>query len=262
MGTLQNNMIILENKTFNVHSIKGYIETLYLIEYPNKLLLLDGGCRCDAETIVLYIQSIGRAIDDLKLIVITHPHPDHSGGAPILQHQYHIPIAASPMLNDWYVGVSGWITQKVDIALTYYVARKKKQPWKPLGFPRWIAIDHPLDSNTPLPFFSDWHMLFTPGHTTVDYSVVHHGESVAYIADLIIGLGSRYHSPYPISDPNRYKDSLAIIRDMSLNHYLLAHHGRHSISTETFNQVIESVAETPKSHINSIGLRLGLSGYI
>ena len=253
-------MIILENRTFKVHAIKGYIATLYLVEYPEKLLLLDGGCRCDAQTIVLYIKHIERAIEDLQLIVVTHPHPDHSGGAPVLQQQYNIPIAASPQINEWYTGISGWLTQQVDILLTYYVARKKKQPWKSLLFPRKIYIDHPItESCSELPVFPDWKLIRTPGHTSTDTSVYHQQESIAYIADLIIGLGTRYQSPYPISQPTRYKDSLKAIRDLSFDHCLLAHHGTHFISADIFNQVIDSVSPTPKNHKNSIALRLGLS---
>jgi len=251
-------MIILENTTFKVHAIKGYIATLYLVEYTDRLLLLDGGCRCDAHTIVLYIQSIERTIKELQLIVVTHPHPDHSGGAPILQKQYNIPIAASPQINEWYTGISGWLTQQVDILLTYYVARKKKQPWKSLFFPRHIHIDHPIiEYCSELPGFPDWNVIPTPGHTSTDTSVYHKQESIAYIADLIIGLGTRYKSPYPISKPTLYKKSLEDIRDLSFEHCLLAHHGTHFISADTFNQVIDSVSPTPKNHKNSIATRLG-----
>ncbi len=249
--------MILETNTFNIHALEGYIETLYLVEYPNKLLLLDGGCRCDASTVVQFIESIGRTMDDLKLIVVTHPHPDHSGAAPVLQRQYKIPIAASPMLNDWYRGISGWITQQVDIVLTYYVARKKKKPFKRLAFPRFIQIDHPLSSEDPLPFFEDWTLLFTPGHTTVDHSVFHEESSTAYLADLLIGLGTRYHSPYPIASPNQYRDSLATMRDRQIEHVLLAHHGLHTVPSATYNTLLNAVSDRPKNHRNSLAKIFG-----
>ena len=111
-------MIVVEIPSFTIHAIDGYIETLYLVVYPDKLLLLDGGCRCDAKDVVDYIRGLGRTMDELKLIVVTHPHPDHSGAAPTLHRQYGVAIAAIPTINEWYRGLNGWLTQKTDILLS------------------------------------------------------------------------------------------------------------------------------------------------
>ena len=249
-------MRILETSTFTLHAIDGYIETLYLVVYPTKILLLDGGCRCDANVIIEYIHTLGRSLNDLKLIVITHHHPDHSGAAPVLQQQYGIPITALPIINTWYVGLNGWVTQKTDIFLTYYVARKKDKRFKNLRFPRRLHIDFSIEAQTSLPYFEDWQLIFTPGHTTVDCSVYHSGESVAYVADLLIGFGIRYSSPYPISDPLRYRQSLRLMKELNPQHILLAHHGRHQISEHTWDTLIEQTTAQPKNHINSIRKRL------
>ena len=251
-------MIILETPTFTIHAIEGYIETLYLVVYPNKMLLLDGGCRCDSDVVVEYIDTLDRSITELKLMIITHHHPDHSGAAPILQQQYNIPIAAMPVINDWYMGLNGWLTQKTDIVLTYYVARKRNKRFKHLHFPRIINIDFPLFDGANIPFFEDWQLLYTPGHTTMDASIYHSKESIAYLADLLIGFGARYSTPYPISDPERYRQSLRLMKDLSPNHTLLAHHGLHSISNDTFDRLILQISNTPKNHINSIKKRFGL----
>ena len=251
-------MITLETPRFTIHAIDGYIETLYLVVYPTKILLLDGGCRCDADVVVAYLHTLGRSITDLKLVVITHHHPDHSGAAPVLQQQYGIPIAAIPIINTWYVGLNGWITQKTDIFLTYYVARKRNKRFKHLRFPRVINIDFPLTNGRAIPLFEDWHLLFTPGHTTIDCSIYNSEESIAYVADLLIGFGTRYSCPYPISDPVQYRQSLSTIKGLNLKHILLAHHGRHSISNDTFDRLIHQISDTPKNHINSIKKRLRL----
>ena len=251
-------MIVLQTSSFTIHGIDGYIETLYLVVYPTKILLLDGGCRCDADVVVEYLHTLGRSITDLKLIVITHHHPDHSGAAPVLQQQYGIPIAAIPIINTWYIGLNGWLTQKTDIFLTYYVARKRNKRFKHLRFPRIINIDFPLLDGTNIPLFEDWQLLCTPGHTTVDTSMYHSEESIAYVADLLIGFGTRYSTPYPISNPVHYRQSLNTIKELNLQHILLAHHGLHSISNDTFDHLIRQISDTPKNHINSIKKRLGL----
>jgi len=251
-------MIVIETSNFTIHAIDGYIETLYLVVYPNKILMLDGGCRCDAKDVVDYIQLLGRPMEDLKLVVVTHPHPDHSGAAPTLHRQYGIAIAAIPSINEWYTGINGWLTQKTDIFLTYYVARKKGKPFKHLRFPRRTPITHPISNETSLPFFSDWQMLSTPGHTTMDTSIYHKEESIAYVADLLIGLGKRYSTPYPISDPPKYRKSLQMIKELELKYILLAHHGVHEVDVNTWARLIQKVSDHPKNHINSIRKRLGL----
>ena len=245
-------MIALETSTFTIHAIDGYIETLYLVVYPTKILLLDGGCRCDADVIVEYLRTLGRSITDLRLIVITHHHPDHSGAAPVLQRQFGIPIAALPIINRWYVGLNGWLTQKTDIFLTYYVARKKKRGFKHLRFPRVLNINFPMNQQTPLPYFDDWQLIFTPGHTTIDCSVHHSEGSIAYVADLLIGYKTRYSTPYPISDPILYRESLRLMKKLNPQHILLAHHGRHHITKGMWDTLIQQTSDQPKNHIQSI----------
>lgn len=252
-------MIVIETPNFNIHAIDGYIETLYLVIYPDKILLLDGGCRCDVDSILSYFQHLERPISDLKLMIVTHPHPDHSAAAPLLQHQYGIPIASLPSVNNWYLGWRGWITQQTDIFLTYYVARKKKKPFKRLSFPRIIKIDYPLCDSNALPFFEDWQIISTPGHTTMDASLYNKDASIAYVADLLIGLKKRYSTPYPISDPIRYRQSLHFIKSLNPQHILLAHHGRHSITQDTWDTLIDKVSNTPKNHLNYIRKWLRLS---
>ena len=248
---------IFQSTNFSIYPIAAYIETLFLVEYAHGLLLLDGGCRCDVKQITDFIeQELRRPISDLKLMVITHPHPDHSGAAPQLQRQYRIPIAASPTVNDWYTGFDGWMTQKVDIALTYYVARKMQKPLKHLRFPRTIQIDYPLREGETLPRFPDWQLWRTAGHTVVDTSVVNLDASVAYVADVLIGLGTRYSLPYPISDPVQYRATLERFKNANLNTLLLAHHGRHEIDNAIWEQLIAQIPSRPKNHIASVHKRL------
>jgi len=144
------------------------------------------------------------------------------------------------------------VREDSDRLLTYYVARKKNRPWKDLRFPRSISIDYPIVAGNSLPLFPDWQLLATPGHTTTDCSVVHKNESVAYLADLLIGLGSRYHPPYPIADPTEYRKSLQRVKHLHLHHLLLAHHQKHHLPEDIWDTLIHQISDTPKTHINSI----------
>ncbi len=64
-----------------IHTLAGYIQHIYLVEDSNGLLLLDGCSRADVDKVCQFItQTLGRPLSDLKLIVVTHMHPDHAGG--------------------------------------------------------------------------------------------------------------------------------------------------------------------------------------
>lgn len=63
-----------------LHTIKGYIQDIYLVEYPDKLLLLDGACRADIPHLKAFIEiELMRDFADLHTVVVTHMHPDHAG---------------------------------------------------------------------------------------------------------------------------------------------------------------------------------------
>ena len=69
-----------------LHCLNGYIQNIYLAEYADKLLLLDGCCRADINVIEDFIiNQLNRPMSDLALIVVTHMHPDHAGAANVLR---------------------------------------------------------------------------------------------------------------------------------------------------------------------------------
>ena len=68
---------------------------MYLAEYADKLMLLDGASRADIPHLKDFIEyQLKRPFTDLKLVVVTHMHPDHvlgagpmaEGGAAVVGH--------------------------------------------------------------------------------------------------------------------------------------------------------------------------------
>ena len=248
----------MKTDSFTVHTLSGYIQSLYLIEYPTKLLLLDSGCFCDGVMVQQFIEdTLNRRFSDLQLVVVTHPHPDHAGGSSYFQ-QKGIPIAGVHNLHTWYSGVSGWLTQQVDILMTHFVAYKRKTPFKRIAFPRHITLDVILKIDEPIPDFPDWNVVNTPGHTTMDVSLCNDSASMMYIGDCIVYTGRRYITPYPLTDPTAYRNTLNTIESMGLSTLLMAHYGAKTISAETFDMLRSSIPELPRTHINMIKQKLGL----
>lgn len=88
----------------NLYAIPGQYGgangVVYVLTTSAGLLMIDSGWRKDTETILLPgLKTLGLKPEDVKLIVVTHGHPDHYGGAAYFQDHYgtHVVLSAA----DW-----------------------------------------------------------------------------------------------------------------------------------------------------------------
>lgn len=233
-----------------VHQIQGYISILYLIEYDHGLLLLDSGCRPDVATVIDYIENhLRRPLSDLKLVCVSHAHPDHSGGAHLFQKR-GIKIGGKRECNLWYRGASGFFTYLTDIFLTYVVAKKvrKKDIYQNVIFPRKVHFDVEFSLNEGIPGFEEWQVLHAPGHTDNDLSFYHRATNTAYIGDNIIATHKKFMAPYPIYLPRMYKETLKKYLTLEVKTFLMAHYGSHDVAYSEINKIISKVSNKPRRH--------------
>jgi glyoxylase-like metal-dependent hydrolase (beta-lactamase superfamily II) len=233
-----------------IHSIPGYISTLHIVEHPEGLLLFDSGCLCDVDKIERYItEQLNKSMSDIKLMALTHSHPDHIGGAQVLQKKWNIPIAAEINSLQWYSRLPGKVMYLVDIFLTYYVAYKLKRKLNcSLFFKNNYTINFPIKEGHTLPLFSDWKVLSPRGHTDCDLSFYNESEKTCYVADTLIKLKKGYSKPYPIHHPEDYRRSLQKLAQLPIEKYLLAHSGVHHIEASDLVKIISTVSDEPRTH--------------
>ena len=223
---------------FTIHAVDGYIETLYLAVYADKVLLIDSGCRCDTPRVEkVMTRQLNRPMTQIALAVASHAHPDHAGGAHALRKRHTIPVAAPREINRWYAGFFGAIQHKIDIILGYFVSWSLKYPFEMLCFRRHLPMEHPLDDGDTLPGFEDWQVIATPGHTSHDIVLYHAETQTLYAADIILKIGTSYRPPFPVSMKEKMRESLEKIRDLKVSHLLMAHGGVEKIND--FSAVID-----------------------
>ncbi len=241
----------LKHQTFpKIHTIKGLIQSIYLVEYPDKMLLLDGTCRCDVKTVNKFVtEKLNKTMDDIKLIVVTHMHPDHAGGASKFKKKYSIPITANPACNSWYTGANGLLQHKVDISLAYYVVKEKERGFKNLAYKRFIPIDHPVRDNDTLPGFEDWRVIETPGHTNHDINLYNEKLEMLYVADNILKIKNKYVPPFPIVYPDRMIATLGKISKLKVKTILMAHGGIATI--DNLNKITDQLIEKVGSRLDA-----------
>jgi glyoxylase-like metal-dependent hydrolase (beta-lactamase superfamily II) len=99
-----------------IHRLTGGVCNFYLIEDGGKLVLVDAGAPRDWDLLVRTLAALGRGLQDLEAVLLTHAHSDHTGfaerarttagapvaGAPVWVHQVDAAVAkgAKPGKND------------------------------------------------------------------------------------------------------------------------------------------------------------------
>ena len=76
-----------------VHQVPGYSRS-FVIDGDEGVTLIDTGLPKRDGAIVEVLSSIGRAVEDLRRIGITHAHFDHFGNAAVLQRRSGAPVLA------------------------------------------------------------------------------------------------------------------------------------------------------------------------
>lgn len=242
-------------QVMKIHQLQGYIQFVYLVEYPDKLLLLDGCSRADIPMLQGFIeQTLQRPFADLKLLVVTHMHPDHAGGAHLIRQLSGCKIAAAKRKTQWYGGIHGTLMFISDMILAWYMATKLKKPRVNILYCPYLYPDFQLPHGAVLPDFADWQVLETQGHTDRDLSLYHAQSRTAYTADLIIKLRKSYVPPFPIFYPQDYRRSLELVKNLPIETLLLAHGGRQTVVDDSWYRQI--IAKTPRRalHLRSMFL--------
>ncbi|WP_340679546.1 MBL fold metallo-hydrolase [Paraglaciecola sp.] len=230
------------------HQLKGYIQSIYLVEYPQGLLLLDGCCRADIDELKRFITlELKRPFSDLKLIVVTHMHPDHAGAAHKLRDLIGCKIASAKTTKHWYRGLNGRLLHLTDLLLAGWVAGRLGKPKKNLWYSPHLKPDFELVDGETLPYFAEWTAVSTPGHTDRDISVLHRPSHRMYVADLMVKVKNRFIPPFPVFHPNQYRASLQKVRDMQLDALWLAHGGEVRLSENEYAHLSTVAPRLPQT---------------
>ncbi|NMP31183.1 MBL fold metallo-hydrolase [Thalassotalea sp. M1531] len=237
--------------------LSGYIQSIYLVRQGERLLLLDGCCRADVKLISHYIQAdLKLPLSALKLVVVTHMHPDHAGAAHKLRKLTGCKVASANVTGHWYSGIDGKLMHLTDIALANWVGQRKGKKKTNLWYNPKLSPDIKLNDGELLPNFEDWQVLFTQGHTDRDISLLHTPSHKVYVADLMVTVRGRYIPPFPLFYPNRYQESLSRIKELAPNSVILAHGGEVHPDESDYQHIFDLAPKIPLTHWRSVKIKL------
>ncbi len=108
-----------------IHFLEHARTNVYLVEDDDGLLLVDTGLPRSKALLINALSRIGKSMQDIRAIVLTHGHFDHVGTAEHLRSRYGVPVYCHP--------------DDAHIAAHPYSYQRERSPFRyPLRYPRAI----------------------------------------------------------------------------------------------------------------------------
>lgn len=189
-----------------IHTIPSVkFSKAYLIE-GETLTLVDAGLPWHGRTVLRYIASIGRKPEELSHILVTHRHPDHTGGIKHITKKTGAAVIAhsadtrerrggNPTLG--YMGIFGALPV-------------------PMPFLGRMPVVTPVQDGELLSIGGGVRVIHTPGHTSGSVCFLDESTKTLFSGDTIFSDGTRISRsvPFPGYDDQAYRDSLRRLASM------------------------------------------------
>ena len=177
-----------------VHVLPGVRWSRAYLIVGDTLTLVDSGLFWSRRPIVKYIRSIGRRPDELRHILLTHSHPDHTGATPSLVKATGATVLAhrsdTSRLPD-----NG-------LALGYATALGRLASPLPL-FRRGARVNALVEDGDVLPIHGGIRTIHTPGHTGGSVCFLMEENGTLFSGDTIFSDGRRLSRSVPFSGYDR-----------------------------------------------------------
>jgi glyoxylase-like metal-dependent hydrolase (beta-lactamase superfamily II) len=125
-----------------------------------KVTLIDTGAPGSGEEILEAVRTLGRSVDDIANIVITHYHIDHVGGLPEIQ-------TLVPARTGIHLAEAPYIENRLPLPnpFTHPLLARALTPYLEFADPGPARIDVCLQDGDELPALGGLRVVHSPGHT-------------------------------------------------------------------------------------------------
>lgn len=221
-----------------IHQVKTRLVNTYVIEYSDRLLVMDIAVGCHRYVLGFIEQELGRDIRDVKLVICSHDDPDHIGGVKSLAQlcgaDMAMPLSSGALHHKFRNDPGGLFFRLVTTLRElfrrrawdmYFNARRtaeaRKKPHyeqEPApGFLSKRAIKQlTLQGGTKLPGFDDWQVIHTPGHSWDSCCFYHEATGSLLSGDTLLGSAKqgKLVTPSIYANSRQSKKSLAKLRKL------------------------------------------------
>ena len=235
------------SSAITIHQVKTRHVNSYVIEYPNKLLVVDVAAGAHRYVLGFIEHELKRNVAEVSLVVCTHDDPDHIGGvfalAGLCNAVVGIPYASNMPFHKFANNPSGVLVKTATSfrealrARSWEMYLNPKRDEAAKGKPvfaglraehqalnrhgaakRGKQVDYRLKDQQTLPGFGDWIVVHTPGHSW-DRCCFYHQQSHSLLTgDTLLGSAKqgKLMTPSIYSNAKHTKNSLVKLKQLQL----------------------------------------------
>ncbi len=226
-----------------IHQIKTRLVNTYVIEYPDRLFVMDVAVGCHRYVLGFIEQELQRDIHDVKLVICSHDDPDHMGGverlAVLCRAATAIPLSSGELHHKFLNDPAGLI---IRFATTlregfrsrawdmYFNSKRSRDARKKPKYTHYERRKVPRDSirqdtkqirlygGTTLPGFADWSVIHTPGHSWDSCCYFHKASGSLLSGDTLLGSAKQEKVVIPsiYANSDQMKQSLDTLRKLHI----------------------------------------------
>jgi glyoxylase-like metal-dependent hydrolase (beta-lactamase superfamily II) len=162
-------MTLHAHEADGVHRIEHAFTNFYLVEAGSALTLVDAGLPTSWTELETALDHLGRRVDQIAAVVLTHAHFDHVGiaekartelGVPVYVHENDVPLTRHPWRHDHERHRVRYLATKPR-AMPIVAALARNRAW--LAPP--VREVRRFDGAGTLPVPGEPQVVFSPGHT-------------------------------------------------------------------------------------------------
>ncbi|HIG42589.1 MAG: MBL fold metallo-hydrolase [bacterium] len=230
-----------------IHLLKTRLVNSYIVEYQENLLVVDVALGCHEHVAAFITGELGRSLSEVALITCTHDDPDHLGGVKALAQLCGAPVGLPyaskkrrrKLLNDPHAFFFRFFTmfkeafrprawlmyanpQRSSKARAEILTLQTTDQINPVS--RVSETSRIKDRQT-LPFFSEWQLIHTPGHSWDSCCYYHEHSATLISGDTLLGSRRKGHlvAPAILANPKHLKSSYRQLSNMRIKRVFPGH---------------------------------------